>query len=157
MEHFLLWGRFALLSFVVILAGTVLTRYADAISEKLQLGRVFIGMMFLGFVTSLPELVITLFSLVEVGRPSMGVGNIYGSCLFNLFMICLVDWLFMRGRIFVKTERGEAVCGLLSIVLVAISLAGLALEGRFAVRHPRFFDPLGINFGITSFLILVVY
>ena len=141
----------------MILAGTVLTRYADAISEKLQLGRVFIGMMFLGFVTSLPELVITLFSLVEVGRPSMGVGNIYGSCLFNLFMICLVDWLFMRGRIFVKTERGEAVCGLLSIVLVAISLAGLALEGRFAVRHPRFFDPLGINFGITSFLILVVY
>lgn len=157
MEHFLLWGRFAFLSFVVILAGTVLTRYADAISEKLQLGRVFIGMMFLGFVTSLPEMVITLFSLVEVDRPNMGVGNIYGSCLFNLFMICLVDWLFMRGRIFVRTERGEAVCGLMSIVLVAISLAGLTLGARFGVSHSRFFDPLGINFGITSFLILVVY
>jgi len=157
LEHFLLWGRFAFLSFVVILAGTVLTRYADAISEKLQLGRVFIGMMFLGFVTSLPEMVITLFSLVEVDRPNMGVGNIYGSCLFNLFMICLVDWLFMRGRIFVRTERGEAVCGLMSIVLVAISLAGLTLGARFGVSHSRFFDPLGINFGITSFLILVVY
>ena len=157
LEHFYLWGEFVSLALVVVLAGTVLTRYADAVSEKLQLGRVFIGMIFLGFVTSLPEMVITLSSLVEVEQPDMGVGNIYGSCLFNLFMICLVDWLFMRGRVFVETQKGEAVCGLMSIVLVALSLAGLTLGGRFGGSHPRFFDPLSINFGITSFLILVVY
>ena len=157
MEHLSVWGEFVGFSAVIVVAGMALTRYADTISERLGLGRVFVGMMFLGFVTSLPELVITISSTVEVGQPDMGVGNIYGSCLFNLFMICLIDWLFMRGEVFLKTKKGEMVCGLMSIVLVAVSLAGVALGRRFGQTHTSFFDPLGINFGLTSLIIIVVY
>lgn len=157
MEHFFIWGEFVGLSVVIVLAGTALTRYADVISDRLGLGHVFIGMVLLGFVTSLPELVITLSSMVAVGQPDMGVGNIYGSCLFNLFMICLVDWLFTRGKVFLKTEKGEMVCGLMSIVIVGVSLAGLVLGQRFGKEHSRFFDPLSINFGLTSVAVLSVY
>jgi len=157
MEHFVVWSKFIGFSTAIIVAGTYLTRYADILSEKLGLGHIFIGVVFLGWVTSLPELVITLSALLDVGQPDLGVGNIYGSCIFNLFMLCLIDIFIFKGKLFVRATPHAALCGALSGIVIVVSLAGFFLSNRYGAQFPALFDPLGVGIDVTSMAILVAY
>lgn len=157
MEHLTKWSEFVGLSASIIVAGIYLTKYADILSEKLGLGHIFIGVVFLGWVTSLPEAVITLSSLIRVGQPNLGIGNIYGSCIFNLLMICLTDVFVFKGRVFVKATPHIVLCGALSAITLLVSLLGFFLSNRYGAAYQRYFDPLGVNIGVTSFAILITY
>ena len=74
---------------VILFAGTKLARYGDAIAEKTGLGRIWIGMVLLAIVTTMPELVTSVSSvlLIEVSGPDLALGTLLGSCLFNISII----------------------------------------------------------------------
>ena len=52
----LLWLGFVVCSLVIIYSGSRLSKYGDIIAEKTGLGGAWIGVVLMGFVTSLPEL-----------------------------------------------------------------------------------------------------
>jgi len=60
---------------VVVLAGTALARYADAIAEATKLGRLWIGSVLLAGATSLPELT-TDIAAVRFGATDLAVGDL---------------------------------------------------------------------------------
>ncbi len=157
MEHLIVWGKFVGLSGAIVISGIALTRYADVISQKLGLGHVFIGVIFLGLVTSLPELVITMSALVGLDQPDLGIGNILGSCVFNLFMICLVDLLFFRGKVFARASTHLVFCGALSGIMILIAVLGLRFTDLYGATHPEWFDPLGLKVDVTSIVIIAFY
>jgi cation:H+ antiporter len=74
----------------VSIAGSRLARYADVISEKLHLGRAFVGMLLLGAITSLPEMT-AVSTGAAYGNAPLAVNNLLGSLSINVVMIAFAD------------------------------------------------------------------
>ncbi len=85
---------------VVVLAGIRLSIYGDALGDRTGLGNGLIGLVFLAGVTSLPELVVSLTSVIQSTDPVKGAdlatGNMLGSNVFNLLILAFMALLFPR-------------------------------------------------------------
>lgn len=93
------WIEFFISAAVIIFAGIRLTIDADKISDELKFGKVWIGIVLLGFVTSLPEAVTSLSSIVLLDANDLAVGNLLGSNNFNPMLIVGMDVLYRQGSI----------------------------------------------------------
>ena len=58
-------GAFLAMAALVVLSGTRLSIYGDALGDRTGLGSGLIGLVFLAAVTSLPELVVSLTSVIQ--------------------------------------------------------------------------------------------
>ena len=61
---------FVFLAAIIVMAGTFLTRSADAIAELTGLGRLLVGSVLLAGATSLPELTVDI-SAIRLNLPRM--------------------------------------------------------------------------------------
>lgn len=59
---------------------------ASAIAAGLGVSQAVIGLTIVAAGTSLPELATSVVAAIK-GRPGLAVGNVVGSCIFNIFMI----------------------------------------------------------------------
>ena len=109
---------FLLSGTVVVVAGSVLARMADAISEHTGLGRLWVGAVLLAAATSLPELA-TDVAAVRIGAPDLAVGDLFGSSLANMLILALIDLLLPRRRLFGEAAFDHALSACLAIVLNA--------------------------------------
>jgi cation:H+ antiporter len=84
------FAGFGLASLVVIVAAPLLAASADGIAAATGLGRGFMGILAVSIVTTLPEASVTV---TAARRRSYGLvlGNIFGSCAFNLSVIFYAD------------------------------------------------------------------
>ena len=94
----MVWLKFILCVVIILFSGTKLARYGDAIAEKTGLGRIWVGLVLLALITSMPELVTGVSSVALVGLPDLGLGTLLGSCIFNLSIIALLDIMCRSGR-----------------------------------------------------------
>lgn len=142
--------EFLLCAAVIILAGSFLTKYADALADLTGFGRLLVGSILLAGTTSLPELTVDI-SAVRLGLPDMAVGDLMGSSLFNLMILAVIDLLHhSRGRLLSRASAAHALSATVSIGLTALAAAGILLGQR-----PHSFTVFGVD-GI-SLAILVVY
>lgn len=113
---------------IVVLAGIRLSIYGDALGERSGLGSGLIGLVFLAAVTSLPELVVSLSSVIQCTDPQQGtdlaVGNMLGSNVFNLLILALMALLFPR-RFSPKKMKISPTSSILS-GLILLSIFALA-------------------------------
>lgn len=118
------WLQFLVSAAVIVYAGSRLTRNAALIADKTGISTAWAGALLLPLATSLPELVTTLRA-VSIGAPDLALGNILGSCLFNLALLAAIDLVEGRGPLSRKLGPGHIITASLSIV--TISLAAIAL------------------------------
>ncbi len=158
MEHLTLWLQFVGASAIIIFAGSRLSRYADVLSEKLKLGHVFVGMVFLGWITSLPELVLSLGSVRYVWppEPNLALGNVLGSCLFNLAILVAADIIILGGLLYSRTKTSSAVIGLASLAMLVIATGGLKL-GSAGSLPSWLAVPGGLHIDLFSWIIILFY
>jgi cation:H+ antiporter len=110
---------------IIVVAGTMLARYADAIAELTGFGRLLVGSVLLAGATSLPELTVDI-SAVRQGMVDLAVGDLMGSSLFNLLILALVDLAHReRGRLFSRAASAHALSATVSIALTA--MAGISI------------------------------
>lgn len=126
-------------------AGARLSRYGDVIAEKTGVGRNWVGLILLATVTSLPELV-TGISAVTIARvPDIAVGDILGSCVFNLAILVVVDFLHPGESIYTRASRGHILSAGFGIVLIGAVAFSLLLARRgetLAIGHIGAYSPL---------------
>ena len=139
-------GRTAALGAVILVAGFALTEVADAMAKQTGLGSHYIGLVFVGFATALPNLS-SIVGAVRLERFEMAISDVFGANLFNLGLIVLADAVFAGGPILNQAGQFEIVAALLGIVLTAIYLIGL-LERE---NHTIF------GMGYNSFAVLWTY
>lgn len=88
-----------LLAFVCIIT-TFISRLSVVLKEKGKLSDGVVAGILLGVITSLPELVTCLTSVIQTKSGAMGFGDIIGSNLFDMFVlfVCLIVcvWLFVK-------------------------------------------------------------
>ena len=162
MLYSLLFLQFTIVTAIIVFAGTNLSKYGDIIAAKMGLGRTLIGMTLIAFVTSLPEL-ITGVSSVVLDLPDIAAGDVLGSCMFNVVIIAILDSTDRKFPISARAQQGQvlgaafgvAALGLVSIGIVAgrvipaigwIGLYSLALVGIYfvAVRLTFLYERRGI-------------
>jgi len=125
----LLWIEFILCSVVIIYCGTKLSRYGDVLAEKTGLGRAWIGLVLMASVTSLPELITGISSVALAHAPDIALGDVMGSCVFNLAIISLMDLLHGPQPIFSKAEHGHILSAGFGIILIGIASVSILAGG----------------------------
>jgi cation:H+ antiporter len=93
------WILFVVSSLVIVHQGAALTRLADLVSDRLNLGKAWIGTILLGFITSLPEAVTCVSSIVTLDAYDLAVGNLLGSNNFNPLLIVVMDFAYRSGSV----------------------------------------------------------
>ena len=126
----LVWAQFLVCVLLVLFFGAKLSRYGDVIAEKTGLSRIWIGLLLLAAVTSLPELITGIGAVAVVGVPDLAMGTIFGSNLFNLLIIALLDILYRGGPLLTRAGVGHRLSGGLGILLMSFAGASILLSTR---------------------------
>lgn len=141
---------FLFCALVIFKAGSRLSYYGDQLAELTGIGGAWIGLILMAAVTSLPELMVGIGSVTLVKSADLAVGDVLGSCAFNLGLLALMDGLVSKEKppLLATASSSHVLAGALGIIL--ISLAGL---GLFASEDII----VAPSLGLTSILFLVIY
>ena len=150
------YGAIAFLAAIIVAASWWLAGLADVLSTHeieaigRPLGATFVGAFFLAIGTSLPEIT-TSIAAVRLGNLNLALGNIFGSNMFNIFVIPVLKGvsLFTGESTMLRINVGpHLMTGLLAMLLTGIAVGGLAYQSnRRALRW----------FGFDSVFIAIAY
>ena len=146
----MVWLKFIACLIIILFAGTRLARYGDAIAEKTGWGRIWVGLIFLAFITSSPELVTGVSSVALVRLPDLGLGTLLGSCMFNLSILALLDILYRPAPILSRASSRHMATAGLGILLIAFAAGGILAGEKLS--------GLALGWvGIPSIILVIVY
>jgi cation:H+ antiporter len=146
----MVWIQFLLCVAAIGFAGVKLSRYGDAIADKTGLGGTWIGVIMLASVTSLPELVTGISSVTVANTPNIAVGDVLGSCVFNLLLIVVLDFLSRDESVYRRASQGHILAAGFGIMLIGLAGFNLLLSaqgGGISLGH----------IGLSSPVILILY
>jgi len=126
----MIWIQFAATALVIVLAGVRLARYGDVLGEKSGLGRSWIGVVLLAATTSLPELFTGFGATALAALPDIAVGDVLGSCMFNLLILSLMDAVHPE-PVSARAHQGHALSIAFGLLLVGVAGLGLVANHRF--------------------------
>lgn len=143
---FSVWTNLAIFgaaAVVVWIAGTRLAGYADAISERTQLSKAFLGLILLGVATSLPEIITTITAAL-LDNASLVTGNLFGGVALQITVLAIVDLVAVRRALTFFTPQPVLLFqGVMLLLLLSVALAGASVGDPVAV----------VGFGLTPVLL----
>jgi len=153
----LAWLAFAACTVLIGFGGVWLTRYGHAIAGHTGLGGTWVGMVLLATVTSLPELVTGISAVTVAGAPNIAVGDALGSCVFNLAIVSVLDWLHREESLFDRADIGHLLSASFGTMLLAFVAFNLVLgsgPGAWAIGHVGLYTPVIIAFYVFAMWIV---
>lgn len=123
------WIFFALASLGVLVAAPALAFSVEEIAETTGLSTSFLGVAALAIVTTMPEAATTV-TAVRIGAADLGVGNLYGSCAFNILILALADPFYRQGTLVETLQDEHLAAGLLAVTLMGMGLVLILSRGR---------------------------
>ena len=149
-ELLFIWFKFIVCVLVIFFAGRVVAKYGDIIANKTGLGGVWVGLVLVAVVTSLPELFTGISAVTIVKVPDLTIGDLLGANTFNLLNLALLDIACQQGSLFRMIAPGHRLPALFSIILVMV--IGISI---FLSHHV---SPMAIGWvGLYTPLIIIIY
>jgi cation:H+ antiporter len=139
---------FLLCAAIIFFSGTKLSYCGDQIAEITGMGKAWFGLIMMASVTSLPELFVGISSARIIESADFAVGDILGSCAFNLAILSLLDVFSKKTTLFSIAAQSHVLAGALGIVL--FSFVGI---GLFVPYDFKLIDWIGIS----SIVFIVIY
>ncbi|WP_137042774.1 sodium:calcium antiporter [Pseudolabrys sp. FHR47] len=144
------WLKFVLCVAAIGFAGPMLTRYGDVIAQLTGLSRSWIGLVLLATATSLPELFTGLSAVTVADAPDIAVGDVLGSCVFNLVMLVLLDELSRDEPMYRRVDQGHILTAGFGVILIGTAGALLLLSQNGL--HASF-----LHISVYTPIILLIY
>ncbi|MBI2519970.1 MAG: sodium:calcium antiporter [Bdellovibrio sp.] len=138
MQVVFVWLQFLGLASIIGFAGHHLCYYADIIADRTGLGRNWIGLILLSTITSLPELMSGISAVRFADDPNLAVGDILGSCVFNLTLVFVLDLMHRETSVYTKATMGNilsAALGMLLLSFVGFGIVTGPIFPKFALGH----------------------
>jgi cation:H+ antiporter len=104
--------------------------YADVLVQRLGLSATWLGVILLATVTSLPELVTGAAAVTVAGAPDIALGDALGSCIFNLGLLVLLDFMHPSESLYRRASQGHILSAAFGIVLLGVT--GLSIVAHAA-------------------------
>lgn len=118
--------------FLLVFGGNWLLKSAIAISLKLNISKVVVGMTVVSFATSAPELIVSINAALN-GASDLALGNVIGSNIANLGLVLGITLLFGKMQVeksFYKTDWPVMmIASLLLFLFLANDYVILQFEG----------------------------
>ena len=126
------WSLFIACTAVILFTGTLLSKYGDILAEKSGLGRTLIGVILMASVTSLPELITGISSIIIFDLPNIAAGDVIGSCMFNLVILALLDLVDFGNPLPLpaRAHQGHVLSAGFGILLLGIVVMGVVAGER---------------------------
>ena len=115
------WFTFVISSMVLVGAAIKLAQYGDVIAVRTRLGGMFIGVLLLAGATSLPEM-LTMVNSFRVDAPGLAAGNMFGSNMFNMFLLAVLDLLNQQARILRRVAMTHALTAALGSAMIGLTI-----------------------------------
>ena len=152
MDLALLWLQLVAAAAVILVTAHFMAKSADVIAEKTGLGRSFIGVVMLATATSLPELGTGVSSILLVGEVDLAAGDAFGSNLFNLMIVGLLDIYWRRGPVLSYVTATSSMVGVLGILIISMAVIGMIVHDLTTTASTWYVSPVSfLMFG--AFLI----
>jgi cation:H+ antiporter len=140
-----IWLQFGACVVLIGLAGPELCRSSDVIAEKTGWSGSWIGLVLLASVTSLPELVIGASAVTIADAPDIAIGDAFGSCVFNLAILIVLDFLQRGESVYRRARLGHVLSAGFGVVLIGFAGMNLLAYGRgigLAIGHVGAYTPV---------------
>ncbi len=144
MDATLLWLQLAGAAGVILFAATYMAGSADVIAIRTGLGRTFIGVVMLATATSLPELGTGISSIVWLDEPDLAAGDAFGSNLFNLLIIGLLDFFWRDGPLLNRVSATAVLIAALGLLVIALAASGVFIHQQLEFATGSFISPISI-------------
>lgn len=108
---------------LILVGANYMTDGSAAIAKKFGLSDFIVGLTVVSMMTSAPELVVSIMSAAE-GAPSMAIGNIVGSNIFNILIIIGVVALIKP----IKVKQGILTNDIPLVILSSVVLLVMGLS-----------------------------
>jgi cation:H+ antiporter len=108
----MVWTQFVVCIAVIWAAGVHLSRSGDVIADKMGWSRNWVGLVLLATVTSLPELITGVSAVTLAHTPDVSLGDVLGSCVFNLSILIIVDGLHRHESLYTRASQGRVLSAL---------------------------------------------
>jgi cation:H+ antiporter len=151
------WLSFAICVSVIGIAGVKLTVYGDAIADKTGMGGSWVGLILIATVTSLPELASGLTAVTVAGLPDIAVGDVLGSCVYNLVILAVMDSFLRKGTVLSRARPTHVLTAGFGIILIGVSAIGLAATAVLGPDAAWAQGVPGLHIGWTTPLLIAVY
>jgi cation:H+ antiporter len=129
-----IWGNLAVLvvaAAIILVAGSKLERWADAIGNATALGKVFAGMLLLAVATSLPEVATSITAALR-GESALAVNNLIGGVIFQTMVLAIADVVGRRAALTSSVPSiGLLWQGVTLTCVLATTIIAAALETHY--------------------------
>jgi cation:H+ antiporter len=115
------------------------------IAEKTKLSGSWVGLVLIASVTSLPELIVGASAVTIADRPNIAVGDAFGSCVFNLVILVVLDFLQRGESVYRRVRLGHVLSAGFGVVLIGFTGMNLMLYGRgigLSIGHVGLYTPV---------------
>lgn len=138
---------YAILATTVVLLSNKAAKYVDLIDKTTNLSGAFIGGVLLSAVTSLPELLTSISATVWLDNPSLSLGNILGSNIFNLSILSILILWGLKAFKKSNISQSHTNTTLFTLIIYIVVILNMFNIFKFTI--------LTISF--TSILIFILY
>jgi cation:H+ antiporter len=141
-----LYLGFGGLAAVVLAAGWVVSKSADAVAQSTGIGSSVIGATLVAIATSLPEITTTL-SAARIGAYPMAVANIFGGNLFDVALVLPADAILGGAPLLSNVARPTLFLAVMGMLMTCVYLWGMLIRARKTI----------FRIGIDSATVLGLY
>jgi cation:H+ antiporter len=142
----MVWILFVFSAAIVVAAASKLAQFGDVIAVRTRLSGMFIGTLLLAGATSLPELLSSINALA-INMPNLAAGSIFGSSMFNMLMLAILDLINRQARILRQVAMNHALTASLANLLMGLVVFFLLADIEAQVGWV----------GLDSILIMTIY
>ncbi|MBE9529200.1 MAG: sodium:calcium antiporter [Proteobacteria bacterium] len=139
---------------IIVIAATVLPFLGDRIAVATGLGGSFVGTVFIGLATSLPELAVSM-SALKIGAAEMAIANLFGSNLFNIAIITVEDLFYTKGSLLGAVSSEHAVMGFIAMMMTGVAIVALTYRARKKFFLRLSWDAFALVLGYIISIILL--
>jgi cation:H+ antiporter len=132
----------------IMVAGPRMVRVADRLADVTGLGEAFVGAVFVGIATSLPDILATVLPAAR-GLPELAVGNALGGVLGQTAFLAVADLTYRRANL---EHAAASLPNLVQATLLVTLLGGLLV--LFAAPPG---SVLGIHPGTLVLVVVYAY
>jgi len=124
----LVWIKLAVCILVIFFSGQKVAKFGDIIGERTGLGQVWIGLIAVALITSLPELFTGISAVTIVKAPDLTVGDLIGANAFNMLNLALLDIFHRNGSVLSLASPIQRLTGWFSMLLIGVVAISLLLH-----------------------------
>lgn len=106
----------------------------------------FVGTLLLAGATSLPDLLSSV-NAVHLGVPGMAAGSMFGSNMFNMLMLAILDLIYQNARILRRVAMNHALTASLATLLAGAAVFFILADINLSIGWV----------GLDSLIIILVY